>query len=67
MADNKVRYPGQEHAAGTTKIPSVLYYDLQGRIRAAGAEALLGQNVEMAEDESWMKAEWCVENFIESY
>lgn len=52
------RYPGQEHVAGSTKIPTVLYYDHEGTIRCAGAEALLGQNIETAEDEGWFKVEW---------
>ncbi|KAI5114568.1 hypothetical protein M0805_008181 [Coniferiporia weirii] len=55
---NITRYPGQEHVSGSSKIPSVLYYDRQGLLRAAGAEALLGKNVERAEDEEWTKVEW---------
>ncbi|KAI5116123.1 hypothetical protein M0805_004503 [Coniferiporia weirii] len=55
---NITRYPGQEHASGSSKIPSILYYDRQGLLRAAGAEALLDKNVEKAEDEEWTKVEW---------
>ncbi|KAI5115973.1 hypothetical protein M0805_001504 [Coniferiporia weirii] len=55
---NITRYPGQEHASGSSKIPSFLYYDRQGLLCAAGAEALLAENVEKAEDEEWTKVEW---------
>lgn len=54
------RYPGQEHASGSSKIPSVLYYDGSGQVRAAGAEVDLPENVEKAEDEEWLKVEWRV-------
>ncbi|KAH0833016.1 hypothetical protein J3R83DRAFT_12001 [Lanmaoa asiatica] len=33
------RFPGQEHVAGNSKIPSILYYDIQGNVMCAGAEA----------------------------
>lgn len=52
------RYPGQEHAAGSSKIPTVLLYDSNGKVRAAGAETLLAENVEQAEDEGWIKVDW---------
>jgi hypothetical protein len=52
------RYPAQEKAGGDTKIPTIIYYDQQGIVRAVGAEALLESNVEQASDENWMKAEW---------
>ncbi|KAL7278333.1 hypothetical protein ACG7TL_008309 [Trametes sanguinea] len=35
------RFPGQENAAGYTKIPSVLYYKPDGTLHCAGAEATL--------------------------
>jgi hypothetical protein len=56
----KNRFPGQEHTSGTTKIPSVLMYDQMGELQAAGAEALLDENVYKAETEGWIKAEWRV-------
>ncbi|KAI5115452.1 hypothetical protein M0805_008680 [Coniferiporia weirii] len=55
---NITRYPGQEHVSGSYKIPSILYYDRQGLLCAVGAEALLAENVEKAEDEEWTKVEW---------
>ncbi|THH05876.1 hypothetical protein EW145_g4483 [Phellinidium pouzarii] len=55
---NITRYPGQEHVSGSSKIPTILCYDSQGSLRAAGAEALLPENIEKFEDEEWVKAEW---------
>ncbi|THH08786.1 hypothetical protein EW145_g2475 [Phellinidium pouzarii] len=52
------RYPGQEHASGSSKIPTFLCYDLQGRLCAAGAEAFLPENLEKVEDEEWLRVEW---------
>ncbi|KAG2049397.1 hypothetical protein BDR06DRAFT_961567 [Suillus hirtellus] len=52
------RYPAQEHVGGDSKIPSILYYDLQGNVRAVGAEALQEHIIEQAEDEGWVKLVW---------
>jgi hypothetical protein len=52
-----LRFPGQEHVVGSTKIPSVIYYDRQGRMKAAGAEADTSAAQARAEDEGWIKAE----------
>ncbi|KJA20585.1 hypothetical protein HYPSUDRAFT_1091217 [Hypholoma sublateritium FD-334 SS-4] len=51
------RFPGQEHVAGNSKIPSVIYYDKNGSIMAAGAEADSNSIVAQAEDDGWIKAE----------
>ncbi|KAL5486031.1 hypothetical protein ACEPAI_7075 [Sanghuangporus weigelae] len=51
------RYPGQEHVTGNTKIPSLLYYDRNGKVIAAGAEAENGQIAAEAEDYGWYKVE----------
>ncbi|KAI9060676.1 hypothetical protein FKP32DRAFT_1577821 [Trametes sanguinea] len=51
------RFPGQEHVAGNSKIPSIMYYDDQGLMKAAGAEAESASIVAQAEDEGWTKAE----------
>jgi hypothetical protein len=51
------RFPGQEHVAGNSKIPSVIYYDKHGNIMAAGAEADSSSVIAQAEDEGWIKAE----------
>ncbi|KAG0708560.1 hypothetical protein DFH29DRAFT_423264 [Suillus ampliporus] len=52
------RYPAQEHVGGDSKIPSIVYYDLQGEVRAVGAEALQEHIIEQAEDEGWVRLEW---------
>jgi len=51
------RFPGQEHVAGNSKIPSIMYYDKDGAMRAAGAEAENASVLSDAEDEGWIKAE----------
>ena len=50
-------FPGQEHVAGNSKIPSIMYYDQDGQLRAAGAEAESASIIVIAEDEGWMRAE----------
>ncbi|EIN07325.1 hypothetical protein PUNSTDRAFT_144834 [Punctularia strigosozonata HHB-11173 SS5] len=52
------RFPGQEHQAGTFKIPTVMWYDRSGVMKAAGAEAELPDIVDEALDHDWIKAEW---------
>jgi len=51
------RFPGQEHVAGNSKIPSILYYDKHGELKTAGAEADANQIQALAEDENWHKVE----------
>lgn len=55
---SSIRYPAQEHVGGDNKIPSILYYDRQGAVKAVGAETLQQQIVEQAEEENWIKLEW---------
>lgn len=50
------RYPGQ--VAGDAKIPTILYYDELGNVRAAGAEALSDNIQHEAEENDWILAEW---------
>ncbi|CAA7260294.1 unnamed protein product [Cyclocybe aegerita] len=52
------RYPAQEQVGADSKIPSVIYYDRQGKVKAVGAEAIREGVEELAEDEGWIKAEW---------
>jgi molecular chaperone DnaK (HSP70) len=52
------RFPAQDHVGGDSKIPSILYYDQDGDLRAVGAEALQESVIEQAEDEGWAKLEW---------
>lgn len=57
---NHERFPSQEHVHGSSKIPSVIYYDQKGEIRAIGAETLSEGVYERAEEEGWVKVEWWV-------
>ncbi|EDR07836.1 uncharacterized protein LACBIDRAFT_327574 [Laccaria bicolor S238N-H82] len=52
------RFPAQEHSSGSSKIPTVVYYDKQGTVRAIGAEAASEGIFEQAEDGDWYKVEW---------
>lgn len=57
------RFPAQEHVSGSSKIPTVLYYDKDGAVRAVGAETLTEGIFEMAEEAGWIKVEWFVRFF----
>ncbi|KDR69814.1 hypothetical protein GALMADRAFT_255630 [Galerina marginata CBS 339.88] len=52
------RFPAHEHISGASKIPTIIYYDQQGKVRAVGAEATREGIYEAAEDGNWVKAEW---------
>ncbi|PPR02811.1 hypothetical protein CVT26_009597 [Gymnopilus dilepis] len=52
------KFPAQEHVSGASKIPTVMYYDRAGKVRAAGAEASVEGIFETAEEEQWIKTEW---------
>ncbi|PPQ68957.1 LOW QUALITY PROTEIN: hypothetical protein CVT26_001828 [Gymnopilus dilepis] len=52
------RYPAQELISGASKIPTIIYYDLAGKVRAVGAEATREGIYEEAEDGEWYKSEW---------
>ncbi|KAF8142990.1 hypothetical protein K438DRAFT_2029807 [Mycena galopus ATCC 62051] len=52
------RFPAQDHVGGDSKVPSLIYYDRSGMVRACGAEALQESVVETAVQERWEKAEW---------
>lgn len=52
------RFPGQENAAGNSKIPSILYYDAKGFVRAAGAEATSPAMQLEADDNNYVFVEW---------
>lgn len=54
------RYPAQETVGGDLKVPTIIWYDQAGRFKAAGAEAKRDATVAKAEEEKWVKAEWCV-------
>ncbi|KAI6044886.1 hypothetical protein EDC04DRAFT_2889550 [Pisolithus marmoratus] len=52
------KFPGQEHIGGDNKIPSILYYDKEGRLQAAGAETQQPHIIEKAGKEEWVRLEW---------
>jgi len=52
------KFPAQEHVSGSSKIPTVLYYNKDGAVRAVGAETLTEGIYEMAEEGGWIKVEW---------
>ncbi|KJA20616.1 hypothetical protein HYPSUDRAFT_42920 [Hypholoma sublateritium FD-334 SS-4] len=52
------KFPAQDYISGASKIPTVIYYDRNGKVRAVGAETLRDGIQEQAEDEDWVKAEW---------
>ncbi|RPD70094.1 hypothetical protein L226DRAFT_256752 [Lentinus tigrinus ALCF2SS1-7] len=52
------RFPGQENAAGDSKIPTILYYRPDGTVHSAGAEAAV-PGIELdAEDEDLFLSKW---------
>ncbi|PFH48903.1 hypothetical protein AMATHDRAFT_5374 [Amanita thiersii Skay4041] len=52
------QFPGQQRVGGDSKIPSVVYYDENGRVVAAGAEADPETNYDLADAEGLTRAEW---------
>ncbi|KAJ2917958.1 hypothetical protein MD484_g2425, partial [Candolleomyces efflorescens] len=52
------RFPGHEQIRGESKIPTMIYYDNTGAVRAVGAEAMREGISETALDEGWTKSEW---------
>ena len=60
LSSLNVRFPGQECSAGDSKIPSILYYNPDGTVHSAGAEAARpGIEIE-AEDNELVLVEWFV-------
>ena len=53
-------FPGQENAAGDSKIPSILYYRPDGTVHSVGAEAAVPGIELEAEDEDLFFVRWCV-------
>ncbi len=49
------RFPSQEHVGSDAKIPTIMYYNNEGTVKAIGAEALKENIIEAAEDEGWVK------------
>lgn len=53
-----MRFPYQEQVGGDCKIPTIIYYDEQGKVCAIGAQAVREGIDDEAEDGKWTKAEW---------
>ncbi|KAF8431023.1 hypothetical protein L210DRAFT_3561370 [Boletus edulis BED1] len=56
--DGVTRFPGQADGHGSAKVPSILYYDTSGNVKAVGYEALSRNTMDDAEEHAWEKAEW---------
>lgn len=54
------RFPHQHLADRIEKVPSAIYYDQDGRLRAIGAEILDPDTNTEAADEGWIKVAWQV-------
>ncbi|PPR05624.1 hypothetical protein CVT24_002810 [Panaeolus cyanescens] len=52
------KFPGQEGSIDAAKIPSVMYYDKSGKLRAAGFKAMHEDVYEKALARKWEKVEW---------
>ena len=61
------RFPAQALVNGDAKVPSLLYYDKTGNVRAAGAEVLTESVLEAALTEEWTKAESLVINDVKAF
>ncbi|KAJ3840341.1 hypothetical protein F5878DRAFT_73983 [Lentinula raphanica] len=51
-------FPGQSSIGGSAKIPSIICYDKEGRVKAVGSEALEPGFLEEAEDEGYVTSSW---------
>ncbi|KAG9312581.1 hypothetical protein JVU11DRAFT_6978 [Chiua virens] len=60
-------FPAQGLVGGNAKVPSLLYYDDHGNLKAAGAEVLTEANIQTALEEEWTKAEWFALDCIEAF
>lgn len=56
VSNVNARFPGND--AGSAKVPTILIYDNDGNVRAAGAEALLPNVIDDMKEERWTKIEW---------
>jgi hypothetical protein len=61
------RFPAQPPTGGDAKVPSLLYYDSTGNVRAAGAEVLTESVLEDALNNEWTKAEWLVIKDVKAF
>ncbi|KAJ6458053.1 hypothetical protein C8R47DRAFT_1163706 [Mycena vitilis] len=54
------RFPGQQDVGGDSKVPTSIFYDREGIIRAEGAETMRPQCRDEAQDKGWELAQWYV-------
>ena len=54
----------QEQISGASKIPTIVLYNRQGEVKAAGAEAISEDTLVEAKKRGWLKAEWSVEHLF---
>ncbi|TFK63668.1 hypothetical protein BDN72DRAFT_803057 [Pluteus cervinus] len=52
------RFPYQDSTSGDFKVPSIIWYDADGKVRAIGAGAVRDGIEQEAEDGQWSKVEW---------
>ncbi|KAL4079085.1 hypothetical protein J3A83DRAFT_4367804 [Scleroderma citrinum] len=52
------KFPAQDHVGGDNKIPSIVYYDQEGTVRAVGAETQQPHIIEEATKDQWIRLEW---------
>ncbi|TFK63665.1 hypothetical protein BDN72DRAFT_902219 [Pluteus cervinus] len=52
------RFPYQDSTGGDFKVPSIIWYDTNGKVRAIGAGAVQDGIEQEAEDGEWTKVEW---------
>ncbi|KAI6030475.1 hypothetical protein F5J12DRAFT_294005 [Pisolithus orientalis] len=52
------KFPAQERVGCSNKIPSIMYYDKEGKVKAVGAETQQPHIIEKAGKEEWVLLEW---------
>ncbi|KAJ6458045.1 hypothetical protein C8R47DRAFT_1188838 [Mycena vitilis] len=52
------RFPGQQDVGGDSKVPTFIFYDREGIVRAEGAETTLTSYSEKALEQDWELAQW---------
>ncbi|TFK64303.1 hypothetical protein BDN72DRAFT_846729 [Pluteus cervinus] len=55
---NIVKFPYQDPTNGSTKVPSIIWYNAEGKVEAIGAQAVLDATIKKAEVQQWSKVEW---------
>lgn len=54
------RFSGRKPDGRSSKVPSVLYYDQSGQLRAVGSETTSSEILKQAREEAWLKVTWYV-------